>query len=136
MTLSNQITFINDLIREDQDITIREYLEAVQEIDIIAKTQNDMGRRPLDTDKRQMVLDMAMSAKYEVIRDITGVSIAVISRILKDAGIDQEERKLAIRANQLEVDKKLWARRISAPQKRFIRPPAEYSNHSPMGIAS
>jgi len=137
MTLSNQKTFVNDLIKEDRDITIRQYLEAVQEIDIIEKTQTDMGRRPLDTDKRQMVLDMAMSAKYEVIHEVTGVSLAAICRIIKDAGIDQEERKAAIRAGQIKLEKELWAKRLSAPksQKLFIRPVAEYSNHSPYGIA-
>jgi hypothetical protein len=133
MTLSNQITFINDLIREDPEITIREYLEAVQEIDIIEKTQSDMGRRPMDSDKKQQVLDMAMSAKYEVIHEVTGVSIAAISRIIKDAGINQDDRKTTIRALQIEKEKKHWEARISAPksQKRFIRPPAEYSNSRP-----
>lgn len=140
MTLANQITFVDDLIKEDPDITIRQYLEAVQEIDTIEKTQTDMGRRPLDSDKRKMVLDMAPSHKYEKIKSVTGVSLAVISRIIKAAEIDQEERRANIRAQEEQREKDLWAVRLAVkiPEKpkRFVRPPAVYSNSSPYGIAS
>jgi hypothetical protein len=139
MTLSNQITFIDDLIKEDPEITIREYLEAVQEIDIIEKTQSDMGRRPLDAAKRQMVLDMAPTSKYETIRSVTGLALATICRIIKAAEIDQDKRRETIRLADEQREKDLWALRlkVAIPEKPkpFVRPAAVYSNHSPYGIA-
>lgn len=43
MTLSDKIQLVNDLIRENSEITIAEYLDALQEIEIIERVQEDLA---------------------------------------------------------------------------------------------
>ena len=133
MTLSDQITFIDDLIRENPDITIREYLEAVQEIDSIEKTKTDMGSRKgipnLSDEQKVSVLAMAQAYNAKQIADSLGLSLNQVYKICAKV-------KGGIKAVRYPETEPVRPMPMSDVKKEIVRPAATYSNHSPFGIAS
>jgi len=96
MTLPDQIRFVNDLIKENPEITIKEYLEDLKMIESIEKA----------SEREEQIHD----ALSKIIRQKAD------HKILK---VEPDEAALPIEG-----------------KRKSSRPPAQYSNHSPFGIAS
>lgn len=161
MILPDQIKFVNDLIKENPEITIWQYLEAVQEIDIIKKIQNDMAKMRMKPEQWEKLSSMMPTASYVEIKKETGLATTTIYKHMGKKQIDLKAKKRMLKAEraqrEAEQRKKEQEERMKviksrqAPNlrpdspgiqvkavevvKQFTRPAAEYSNHSPYGIA-
>lgn len=133
MTLS-RIQLIEDMIRENPEYTIRDYLDVVAEIENI-KTE-DMGSRKgvpnLTDDKMGQIVQLAKERKSVVeICAILGISQNCVYKACSRKGPGYK----ALSCPQVIQPEPV----IKEPEKKlekWRRPPAEYSNHSPFGIAS
>ncbi len=127
MTLPQKIKLIDDLIRENRDAEIWEYLAAVQEIETIEKTQTDMGSRKgipnLTEEQKKEIIDLVKEkTPVAEICGIMGVSENAVYTSCRtgNRSIRQIKPKKAAKTNAKPIE----------------RPVAVYSNSSPWGIAS
>jgi hypothetical protein len=131
MNLGDHIKLIEDMIRENQDYTIADYLELVEEIEHIKI--DDMGSRKgipnVTEDKRLTILRMAKTHSVAEICQFMGVSQDCVYKTCRRHGP-------GLRAIQNpEVIEPQPLPEVKKPAQQG-RPPANYSNHSPYGIAS
>lgn len=145
MNHPNQITFIDDLIKEDRDITIRMYLEAVQEIDIIEKTCIDMPYEKITPEQEQKILDLAHTGDYKLIQQEAKVGLRTLYKYLKKAELNLKEIRAENKALDIQREAEERTAIIKArqdptivpdPPSRSRRPSAIYSNTSPWGVAT
>lgn len=131
MTLPNQITFIDDLIHENRDITIRQYLEAVQEIDIIEKTCIDMPYEKITPEQEQKILDLAHTGDYKLIQQEAKVGLRTLYKYLKKAELNLKEIRAENKA--LDIQREAEERtaiikaRHGSPLSTCLKPPAVFS---------
>ena len=147
MNLQSKLKLINDMIKENPDATIRDYLTLVSDIENIEKS-TPMAFPGIGQDKKEEILKMAATMTATEIRQETNIAFSTIYRVLRQHGIDVKaetrQRKLAERIAKEEMERKEREAIIAArkpkkpilPERPFTRPPAVYSNHSPFGIAS
>lgn len=137
MTLADRIKLIDDMIREDPQYTIRDYLDMVAEIEQIKI--EDMGSRKgipnVPEDKRLTIIRLAKTKSVAEICEIMGVSQDCVYKICRKDGFGVR----AIR-NPEVIQPDPVPERVPEPGPKkpavYTRPPAVYSNHSPFGIAS
>lgn len=57
MTLDKQIALVNDIVKRDKDFTIKDYLELVEELDLIEQSHSTEEAKTFTTDyaKRKTV---------------------------------------------------------------------------------
>lgn len=131
MTIEQKIKLIDDLIKENPEVTISEYLFAAQEIELIEKAPNmpsRKGKPNLTEEQKKSVLVLAHAKNTaKEISEITGLTLDRIYKICAAAG--QSIR--AIRHPEVIAPADI----PDIPAKRFTRPAAQYSNHSPWGVA-
>lgn len=134
MTLPQKINLIDALIRENRDVTVGEYLFALAEIENVEKS-SDMGSRlnckNVTDQEKSMILAMAKEdVPPMTIAKKMGVHFTVVYRLCKQkAGGIREIRHPGVTSKRGPVP--------DMPEvKKIARPAAEYSNRSPMGIAT
>lgn len=114
MTLTEKIKLVDDLIREDKETTIRQYLDAIAEIDNIKPPEVNKPKN-YTTDQAQFML--THHKQYTCVEMAEKLEIEPA-----DVYNFAYRNKLSFKRQ----DKKM----------PYVRPPAQYSNHSPFGIAS
>lgn len=125
MDLKQKIKFVNDLIRENPEITLAEYLASVQEVETIEKTQTDMGNRkgiPNLTDEQKLLV--LAHAPYQSAKDVADhleLSLNQVYKVCVRAGASIREIR------HPEVAKAEGLAPVE-PVKHLQRPVAEYSN--------
>jgi len=133
MTLSDRIQLIDDMIRKNPEYTIRDYLDLVNEINQIKN--EDMGSRKgipnIPEDKKLIIIRLAQTKSVAEICEIMGISPNCIYKACARGGTSIR----AIRHQEILEPAQPPALEVNKP-KKYVRPPAEYSNHSPFGIAS
>lgn len=129
MTLSDQIKLTDVLVRNEPDTTIREYLDMVKEIDNIKPVEMSKPKQ-YTPDQAQFMLTHHKS--------FTAVEMAVRLNIEVATVYNFAYRnKLSFKSvNQSQVAFEREDKRRNERKKPLIRPAAQYSNHSPYGIAS
>jgi len=149
MNLEDRIKLIDDLIKEDPDSTIADYIMLVGDIDSIQKTvkERDMAKQ-IDHQQRQHIVELFKTKTPAEIHHETKYAFSTIYKALELAGIDykavtkkrKEAERIAMRERQeLHREREIEARKPKkpiVPDPPLQRPPAIYSNHSPYGIAS
>lgn len=132
MTLDEKIKLIDDLIRENTDITIAEYLFSVAEIENVEKTtsmDNRKGIANLSDEEKVKILAMAQTYNAKEISLGLGLSLNQVYKVCAKV-------KGGIKAIRHPEAEPAPSPPIPPAKRAFVRPPAQYSNHSPMGIAS
>lgn len=133
MNLPDRIKLVDDMIREDPQYTIRDYLEVVAEIEQIKI--EDMGSRKgipnVPEDRRLTIIRLAKTKSVAEICEIMGVSQDCVYKICNKYGPGVR----AIRNPEVIEPEPVPDSEPKEPVA-YKRPPAVYSNHSPFGIAS
>lgn len=132
MNLQQKAKLIDDMIRENPDVEIWEYVAAVKEIETTEKV-SAMG-------SRKGVPNLTIDQKKQVVKMINqGVSIDQVCKIM---GICKNTVYTSCRCGDENI-KDLRHPGTSAPPEllagpppKMVRPRAEYSNRSPFGIAT
>lgn len=114
MTLEQKIKLIDDLIAEDSDHNIRDYLDILEEIEHI-ENQQDMPYTWITPEDKENVVRLAETKSPKQIEAETKLSLSTIYRALKSAGVDV--KKLA-REQQREQKRIAEEARIAAIQAR------------------
>lgn len=135
MNLPWKIKLIDDLVREDPDTTIKDYLALIGDLENLEHEVNttDMG-------SRKGVSNLTIDQKKQLVKMINqGVSI---DRVCKIMGICKNTVYTSCRCGDENI-KGLRHPGTSAPPEllagpppKIVRPKAEYSNRSPFGIAT
>jgi hypothetical protein len=162
MDLAWKIKLVDELIRENPESRICDYLEAVKEIECVEyKNSIEMPRKPITQDEKDRILFLAATMNVKDIRTAVRpdepIAFSTIYQILRENGfnvrIERERRKAAEwemeQRRLLELDQRAVEARLAmpAPQKKaktekpnattcFVRAKGEYSNRSPFGIAT
>lgn len=144
MTLSDRIKLINGLIKENTDSTIADHFEALAEIESIEHiVKNEDMAKQIDEEQRREIVALSKTLTPAQIQEQTDYAFSTIYRALQLAGIDYKadtKKRLEIKRQEREAQRAtevIVKKPIRKPVKEpFRRPPAEYSNHSPYGIAT
>lgn len=141
MDLKQKIKLIDDLILEDRDVEIMDYLDILEEIEHIEhENQPDMAYTWITEEQRQEILKRAANMTAKEIKAEINISFSIIYRVLNKAGVDFKKLAIKRRQEQKRADEEI---RIAAIKSRGLailinpelpdtskikRPVAQYSN--------
>jgi hypothetical protein len=135
MTLGQKIRLIDDLIREDSDHNIRDYLETVAEIENIEKeNKKTMAHPGISDEERERIILLASKMTVKEIRAGTSHAFSTIYRVLNEEKIKFHRMMMKRRKKDLAKEPVLGPvpeirkRDKNYPTTDFKRPPCEYSN--------
>lgn len=154
MKLTDKIKMIDDMIKENPDCTVKDYLEVLTDVESIEKGGLNMPYPGLSNEERERILKLAAQMNVSDIRRQTNLAFSTIYAVLKSEGInmrkvvkerkaiaekeakEQERNRMEELKKRLQVAQEIAGNPQDQQDKKFQRPPAEYSNHSPWNIAS
>lgn len=95
MNLAWQISIIDDLIRENQEATIKDYLLTLQDIQQVENAINEqiMPKPPVTEEQKEEILQMAATMTVNQIRKGLGLDTSTVYRALKASGYNSQEQK-------------------------------------------